>query len=191
MNYFLGFLPDEKANYKIRKIVGEVGRVFKDFDIPVRWVKPETYHITLLTLGDRLGFFSKIFLKRKVKRIPFKPFDISLGKVKLGISRKYRELIYIDINDGGEELRELLLLARKYIKSSDSTTFVPHITIGRVSKDLSEEEYRNLVKDIHNISKTLDIENISFRVSEMYLIRSKEGDYSLLMKFDAKSNMLS
>lgn len=191
MNYFLGFFPDEKANYKIRKIVGEVGRIFKDFDIPVRWVKPETYHITLLSLGDRFNFFSKFLLSRKVKRIPFKPFDISLGKVKLGISRKYRELVYIDINDGGEELRELLLAARRYIKGNDSTTFVPHLTIGRVSKDLSEEEYRNLVKDIHNISKTLDIGSISFSVSEMYLIMSKEGDYSLLMKFDAKSNILS
>ena len=36
MNFFLGFFPDEKSNYKIRKVVGEVGRIFDDFSIPVR-----------------------------------------------------------------------------------------------------------------------------------------------------------
>ncbi len=191
MNFFLGFFPDEKANYKIRKVVGEVGRIFNDFDIPVRWVKPETYHISIYMIGEGLNPISKIFLKRKLQKISFKPFNISLGKVKLGISRKYRELVYIDIVDGGEELREILHQLRAILKGIDNSTFVPHLSIGRVSKDLSEEEYRNLVKDIHNISKDLDIEDISFEVKEMYLVKSEEGNYSLLMKFDAKSNMLS
>ncbi len=158
MNYFLGFFPDEKTNYKIRKVVGEVGRIFKDFDIPVRWVKPETFHINLYSVGERYSFFHRLFLKHKFKKILFKPFDISFGKVRLGISRKYRELVYIDVNEGGEQLRELLHQVRGNLKGNDSSTFVPHLAIGRVSKDLSEEEYRNLVKDIQNISKTLNIE---------------------------------
>ncbi len=191
MNYFLGFFPDEKTNYKIRKVVGEVGRIFKDFDIPVRWVKPETFHITLYTLGERHSIFNRFLLKHRFKKISFKPFDISFGKVKLGISRKYRELIYIDVNEGGEQLRELLHQVRGNLKGNDSSTFVPHLAIGRVSKDLSEEEYRNLIKDIHNISKTLNIEEISFTVSEIFLIKNSKGDYSILMKFDAKSNILS
>ena len=191
MNYFLGFFPDEKTNYKIRKVVGEVGRIFKDFDIPVRWVKPETFHITLYNLGERHSIFHTLFVKHRFKKISFKPFDISLGKVKLGISRKYRELIYIDINEGGEQLRELLHQVRSTLRGSDSSTFVPHLTIGRVSKDLSEEEYRNLIKDIQNISKTLNIEEITFTVSEIFLIRNSNGNYSTLIKFDAKSNILS
>jgi len=190
MNYFLGFFPDQKANYKIRKVVGEVGRIFRDFDIPVRWVKPETFHLSLYILGDRFNIFQRFLLSRKLKRISFQPFTISLGKVKLGISRKYKELVYLDINKGGEDLRELLHIIRKEIPGKDSSTFVPHLTIGRVSKDLSEEEYRNLLKDIHNISKSLNIEEISFTVNEMYLVKSTEGNYSLHMKFDAKSNML-
>lgn len=191
MNFFLGFFPDEKANYKIRKVVGEVGRIFKDFDIPVRWVKPETYHILIYMIGEGLNPIRKFFLTKKIQKISFKPFTISLGKVRLGISRKYRELVYLDIVDGGEELREILHQLRSILKGIDNSTFVPHLSIGRVSKDLSEEEYRNLVKDIQNISKDLDIEDISFEVKEMYLVKSEEGNYSLLMKFDAKSNMLS
>lgn len=186
MNYFLGFFPDESANYKIRKVVGEVGRIFKDFDIPVRWVKPETFHISLYYIGDTLSIFQRLFISRKIKRVPFIPFDISLGKVRLGISRKYKELVYIDVKDGGEQLRDLLHEVRKIVKGKDVSMFVPHLTIGRVSKDLSEEEYRNLIKDIQNISKSLKVEDISFRVTAMYLVKSKEGVYFPLIKFEAK-----
>jgi 2'-5' RNA ligase len=190
MNHFLGFFPDEKSNYKIRTVVGEVGRIFKDFDIPVRWVKPESFHITLYFLGEDFSFLDRLMLKQKFKKISFKPFDISLGKVKLGISKKYKELVYIDVNEGGEELRAMLLDLRKNLKGKDRFLFVPHLTIGRVSKDLSMEEYRNLVKDIHNVTKGLKVKDIKFRVDSLYLVKSDEGNYSLLMKFDAKSNML-
>ena len=63
--------------------------------------------------------------------------------------------------------------------------FVPHLTIGRVSKDLSQEEYRNIAKDVTRVSKSLKVKDISFNISEMYLIQSKNGTYSLEMKFDA------
>jgi 2'-5' RNA ligase len=185
MSYFLGFFPDEKANYKIRKVVGEVGRVFKDFDIPVRWVKPEGFHISLYMLGSRVSFLKRFFLKRKISKIQFKPFDVSFNKVKLGISRKYRELIFLDIDKGGEEIRNLFWEISKSIESDDSSSFIPHLTIGRVSKELSEEEYRNLVKDIQNISKSLQITEITFTVQEIYLIKSKEGIYSPVIKFKA------
>lgn len=186
MNYFLAFFPDENANYKIKNVVREVEKIFKDFDIPVRWVSPDTYHVSLYYLGDSVNFIQRFFLKRKLKKIDILPFTIQLGKVRLGISRKYKELVYIDLKDGGEEIRRLYHSIEKSIKNSDSSTFVPHLTIGRVSKDLSEEEYRNLIKDIHNISKSLSVEDISFRVTEMYLVKSKDGIYTPLIKFEAK-----
>lgn len=186
MNYFLGFFPDEGTNYKIRKVVGEVGRIFKDFDIPVRWVNPETFHISLYYLGESMNIFQRFFLKRKIEKISIRPFTVRLGKVKLGISRKYKELIYIDLEEGGEEIRELYHQIGQIIKNKDFTTFVPHLTIGRVSKDLSEEEYRNLLRDIYNISKNLDVENISFVVNSFYIVKSKDGNYLPLIKFEAR-----
>jgi 2'-5' RNA ligase len=134
MNYFLGFFPNEDANYKIRKIVGEVSRIFKDFDIPVRWVNPEGFHISLYYIGNSLNIFQQLLLQRKVRKIPIKPFSIRLGKVKLGISRKYRELVYIDLEEGGEEMRELYHQIGMGIKNKDYATFVPHLTIGKLVK---------------------------------------------------------
>lgn len=185
MSYFLGFIPDKESNYKIRKVIGDVGMIFSDLGIPVRWVKPSSYHITLFTFGERLSLFQRLVLKKRVSKLQFKEFEISLSSVKVGISRKYKELIYLDVNDGGEELRELLLRVRKQFGAKDVSIFVPHLTIGRVSKDLSKEEYRNIVRDIGNISKNLNIKDIKFKVKELYLIQSKEGVYSFKMKFEA------
>ncbi len=191
MSYFLGFFPDEKANYKIRKVVGEIGRVFKDFSIPVRWVSPETFHITLYYLGDSMFPLRKILLRRSLSKLNFKPFTVTFDRVKLGISKHHRGLVYLDLKEGGEPLRTMLLELRKVVRVKDMSSFVPHLTIGRVNKDLSDEEYRNLVKDISNVSKTLDISDISFEVRDMYLIKSDQGGYSVAMKVEAKSTMLS
>lgn len=185
MSYFLGFLPDKESNYKIRKTLGEVSIIFDGFEIPVRWVKPHTYHITLYYLGERYPFYKQYLLKKKLTKIHFESINISLNSVKVGISRNYKELIYIDLKDGGEQLRELLLEVRKAIGGKDSTMFVPHLTIGRISKDLSKEEYRNISLDVLRLSKELKLEDIHFTVNCMYLIESKNGVYSFKTKFDA------
>lgn len=191
MNYFLGFFVDEKSNYKVRKVVGEVGRVFDDFGIPVRWVKPETYHITLFYLGENLNPIRRFLLSRRLKKVSFKPFGIRLNTVKLGISRNYKELVYLDLLEGGDILRNLYLDIHKIVGTNDSSKFVPHLTIGRVSKDLTEEEQRNISKDLSNICDSLNIEDIYFNVYELCLVKSDEGSYSILMKLSASSNILS
>jgi 2'-5' RNA ligase len=185
MSFFLGFIPDRESNYKIRKVVGTIGMIFNDFGIPVRWVKPSSYHITLYYLGERYSLIKRFLLKKKISKISFKPIHVSFGTVKVGISRKYKELVYLEVVEGGEELRKLLLEVRRYLGGNDVSMFVPHLTIGRVSKDLSQEEYRNIAKDVTRVSKSLKVKDISFNISEMYLIQSKNGTYSLEMKFDA------
>lgn len=190
MNYFLGFFTDEKSNYKIRKVVGEVGRVFDDFGIPVRWVKPETYHITLFYLGENLNPIKRFLLSRRLKKFVFKPFSVKLNTVRLGISRNYKELVYLDLLEGGDTLRNLYLDIHKIVGTNDSSKFVPHLTIGRVSKDLTEEEQRNISKDLSNICESLNIEDISFNIYELCLVKSEDGNYSILIKLSASSNIL-
>ncbi len=185
MSYFLGFVPSQESNYKIRRVLGEVSIIFDDFGIPVRWVKPNTFHITLYYLGERFCFLNKILLKRNISKIHFKKIDISFGTVKVGISRGYKELVYLDIQEGGEQLRELILDVRKYIGDKDTSMFVPHLTIGRISKDLSKEEHRNVANDVARLSKKLKLNDIQFTIDSIYLIKNTEGIYSLEMKFDA------
>ncbi len=191
MSYFLGFLSDKESNSKIRRVLGEVRIVFEDFDIPVRWVKPNTYHITLYYLGENYSFINRALLKKKILKVPFPKIDVSFNSVKVGISRNYKELVYLDLLEGGDQLRELLLTVRRALGGQDSSMFVPHLTIGRISKDLSKEEYRNISIDIARLSKKLKLEDIKFTLDSIYLIESKNGDYTFKMKFDALDNTSS
>ncbi len=120
-----------------------------------------------------------------MKKVHIPKINVSFATVKVGISRNYKELVYLELKDGGEEMRELLLQLRKNLGGKDISMFVPHLTIGRISKDLSQEEYRNVAKDISRVSKKLKLEDIEFTVDTIYLIESKDGDYSFKMKFEA------
>ena len=186
MSYFLGFVPDKESVNKIQNVVKEADSLFSDFGIPVRWVKPDTYHITLYYLGENLSFFNQMLLKKKLSKISFKEFRISFKNIKVGISRSYKELVYLDLSEGGEELRELLSQVRKEIGEKDTSLFIPHLTLGRVSEDLSKEEYRNVSADIAKLSKKLNLEDIEFTVDTLYLIQNKNGVYSFKMKFEAR-----
>ena len=181
MNFFLGVIPDDSANHKVRKVVGEIGRVFDGQQIPVRWVNPDTFHVTLLFVGKDISPLRLFLVKRKIKKISFKHFKISFKAVKLGISRRYKELVYLSINNGEEEMR--LITEQLDLKGDirGANSFTPHLTLGRVSKELTEEEYKNLSKDLDMMSKSIDIENISFEVNEIFLIKSKDNGYDIVM----------
>ncbi len=185
MNFFLGVIPDDSANHKIRKVVGEIGRVFDGQQIPVRWVNPDTFHVTLLFVGEYKFPIRNFLLKNKIKKIFFRKFKISFKSVRLGISKRYKELVYLSINDGEEEMRRITeqLDSKGDIRGANS--FTPHLTLGRVSKELTEEEFKNLSKDLEMMSKGLGIENIAFEVSEIFLIKSTESGYDIVMNCSA------
>lgn len=183
MNFFLGFIPDEKARYKIGKVIGSIGPIFDGLQIPVRWSKPESYHTTILQIGSKLPWHKKMLMKYKLRKLTFKQFKIRFNTVSLGISRKYKELIYLDIKEGGEEMRDLLLLLRQTLGISDIGNFVPHLTLGRVSKDLTRQEHGNLSRDLFIVAKGLNIDAISFEVGNLELVRSAEGVYQVLISF--------
>jgi len=185
MNLFIGILPDESANHKIRKVVGEIGRIFDGQQVPVRWVKPETFHVTVFHVGKDISLVKRLLLKNKVKKISFQTFEISFKSVRLGISRKYKELVFLVVDNGDENMRKITEQIDMDGKIRGANTFVPHLTLGRVSKELSDEEYRNLSRDLENVSKDLNIEEISFAVKEVYLIKSDQGNYDILMNCSA------
>jgi 2'-5' RNA ligase len=189
MSFFIGLFPDEDTVNDIRKVVGEVGKVFDGFNIPVRWTKPEKYHMTLIHLGNSLPFYKRLFFKYKLKTFSLKRFKIKFNTVKLGISRKYKELIYLDVLEGGEEMRELFLELRNTLHLQDDSNFLPHLTLGRVSKELTDQEYSNICRDLGVVTKKLDIDKIQFFVNELRLVKSDKKGYQVLMSFSDPSNI--
>jgi 2'-5' RNA ligase len=145
--------------------------------------------MTLIHLGDSLPFYKRLFLKYKLKTFTLKRFKIKFNTVKLGISRKYKELIYLDILEGGEEMREFFLELRNTLHLQDDSNFLPHLTLGRVSKELTDQEYSNICRDLSIVTKKLDIDEIQFFVNELKLVKSTEEGYQVLMSFSDSSNI--
>ena len=191
MNFFLGFFPDEKSKFKISKVISEIQNIFEGQQIPVRWSKPATYHMTILHIGNKLPFFKKLLIQKKLQNFKFKPFKIQFNAIKLGISRKYKELIYLDTKEGGEEMRDLLYAFRKTLGISDIGNFIPHLTLGRVSKDLTKQEHTNLCRDLAVVSKKLYIDEIEFEIKEVSLVKGENGGYEVLMKLRDLSKISS
>lgn len=182
MDFFLGFCPDTENVPKIKKVVSEVSHVFNDLGVPVRWLDSNNYCFHLLSLGKTLPFFRYYWIKYRLKTFVFKPFKVKMGTVKLGLNRKYKELIYLDLKEGGEEMRSLLQNLRKLLGVKDDGNFIPHLVLGRVSKDLSPQEYLNISKDIYRVAKHIDIDKIEFYISSLSIIKHSSAGFVILLE---------
>ena len=191
MNYFLGFFPSDEARNCIKKAVREVGKCFDGFEIPVRWLEPEMYQMTLLNLGNSMPFYKLIYYKYKLKPFYLRRFKVRFNTVKLGISRKYKELIYLDLLEGGDEMRKTFMELRKIFNLKSENNFVPHLTLGRVSKDLTNQEYSNVCRDLTRVSESIDVKEIEFYVSNLELVQNDDHSYKVLMNLNEIANTKS
>lgn len=189
MSFFLGIFPTKEASDKIQIVIDKMVPVFEGFGIPVRWSKVENFHISLIYFGEKLPFYKKLYFKYRLNNFLLRKFKIKFNTVKLGISRRYKELIYLDLLEGGDEMRKLFLELEQVLRTRNEGNFTPHLTLGRVSKDLSNQEYSNICRDLQTVSKSLAVEDIEFVVNEIKLIKSVEGNYEVLMSFTDSSSI--
>lgn len=191
MNFFLGFFPDDCTKREIQKVTDRLDEIFRGFDIPVRWSVPENYHMSVMDLGNSMPFYKLLYYKYKLKNFKVQAFKVKFGKVKLGISRKYKELIYLDLEDGGEEMRKIFQNLREILKISEESNFVPHLTLGRVSKDLTNQEYSNVSRDLTRVGNDIGVKKILFELSDLCLVGNKDSGYKVLMNLrEASSNSI-
>jgi 2'-5' RNA ligase len=187
MNHFLGFFADDQTRKQVVKKVGKVSTIFSGMHIQVRWIKPSNYHIKLQNLQGPVGPIKQIYIKKKIQDILKEPIQLSLGGIKLGSNRNLRGLLYLEIDDGGERLRELRYEMLNTLKIKDNVQFVPHIALGRINKDLSRQEISNILKDVENISKNESSSKHKFYLKEIELVKIQEGNYTVLKKFKTES----
>lgn len=184
MEYFLGFCPDQEANHKIKKSIVEISKVFDGLDIPVRWIDPNSCFVEILPLGVDISFLRLLLIKYRLKNYYSQSFKVILNTVRLGISRKYKELIYFDVKEGGDSMRDMVLNLRKLLSLKDQGNFIPHIVLGRVNKDLSDQEYTNISKDLYHVGKNLNINDIQFYCTGLKLIRKSQEGFEILLELN-------
>ena len=170
-NYFLGIFPDIEVSKKIAKSAIEIRKIFASQGINVKWVEPEKYHLSLLFIGHEISFFRKLLIKNRVSKYSFDPINIEISGYKAGISNRYRELIFLTIGQGADQLRELVTDLSNKTGVKRDQVFIPHITLGRVGKDLTDQEYSNILTEVKEITIPDPIiwqaQTINFVVSDL------------------------
>lgn len=187
MNHFLGFFIDDQTKRSVVATVGEISNIFSDMNIEVRWIKPSNYHIKVQNLKGNIGPIKKLYISKKLEGQLSLPIETSIGNVRLGNSRNMKGLVYLELDNGGNKLRKLRYRMLNTLRIKDNVQFVPHIAIGRINKDISRQEYSNILRDIDNVSDGLKDKRVTFNIDEIALVRVEGDDYEILKKFVVSS----
>ena len=69
-------------------------------------------------------------------------------------------------------MRKMYLDIRKFLGKKDQGNFIPHLVLGRISKDLCAQEYTNISRDLSRVAKGLNIQDIHFFVNALKIIKT-------------------
>ena len=102
--------------------------------LPVKWVKEQNLHITLVFLGfTDDSAVEEICAKAKEASAGMEIFDVAFDRIEIGPTSEKQQLIWLT----GEPNENLLRLVEKLEKElgifvSEKKSFRPHITLGRI-----------------------------------------------------------
>jgi len=141
--------------------------------VPVRWVPVKNIHLTLKFLGnireENLGAL-KDSLNAEASR--HNSFEFGLGLLGAFPNINQPRVIWVGVT-AAKELKELARGIENQAKSlgypAEERPFSPHLTLGRVGRQVSNQEIRRIADAV----QTLKIEAAgTTRVSEIHLYRS-------------------
>ncbi|MCK4635551.1 MAG: RNA 2',3'-cyclic phosphodiesterase [Candidatus Moranbacteria bacterium] len=181
---FLGIDIDSHLKKMLDQIVKK-----NDENLPIKWYRKESYHITLIFLGwvdeDLVIELSEKFRQACAE---FSSFDIQFEKIKLAYKNNTQEnnpcdakMIWLE-GKASEELKELQKMLEESldIHYIDKKSFRPHVTLGRMrAKQWAKlEKFPNLEKDFE---VSMDVMSIT-----LFESGSKEGspDYTPIDVFE-------
>ncbi len=108
----------------------------------INWVRPQQMHLTLKFLGD-VSDTETPDICRVVDEVAasFEPFEITCRRVGAFPNLRDARTLWIGIEDGAEELQRLQAEIENALKAKlgygkEQRGFHPHLTIGRVKREL-------------------------------------------------------
>jgi RNA 2',3'-cyclic 3'-phosphodiesterase len=149
MGVFRAFIPIELPD-RIRILLGQVIDQLES-QVPegsVRWVPPENVHLTLKFLGDvSESNYEVLTTLLETQSQHYQPFNISVGGLGSYPNEKRPRVIWI-----GVEAKSELYSLQKSIDAetvrlgyaSEARDYTPHLTVGRVSRNLPSQEIRTI-----------------------------------------------
>ncbi len=150
--------------------ISEIYKAIEMSGADVKLVEPENLHITLVFIGE-VPDFKLNSVKEAVSSVTFKPFKVKLKGMGAFPSMTKPRVVWIGIEEGFTELRNIRDTLMKELKSrgirpEDEKEFVPHLTLGRVKGP------RNLFNLINIINENSNVEIGEINVDSIKLFKS-------------------
>lgn len=144
MRLFIGLNLPKKQKARIFRAV----RPLRDEELPVRWVEPDNFHVTLKFLGqvrkDRVPVIQEAL--RSVAS-DSRPFSTRIGGFGAFPSVRHPQVIWVGV-DATPELRclkqDLEWTLGEVGFEVETRAFHPHVTLGRARKDGGVGAFRDL-----------------------------------------------
>ena len=155
----------------VRSSVHRAAAPLRDADLPVRWVDPESYHLTLKFLGevhpDRVADVEQV-VRRVADATP--PFEVSLRRFGAFPTIRKPRVVWLGIT-ASAELRCLKQDLEWGLAdagfAAETRAFHPHLTLGRAGPKGGAGHFRGL----DDIVAELEYEN-SARIRTLDVMRS-------------------
>jgi len=156
----------------LRAKLDEVQRDLKRTDADVRWVRPESIHLTLKFLGSVTGEeLEKLAGVVAPIVSSWVPFEVHLHGLGCFPSTRNPRIVWVGIEQGSVEALSLQKAVENQAADvgfpPETRSFKPHLTLGRVRSSRGKGSLAQTVED-HR-----DVEIGSFRVNEVYLFKSE------------------
>lgn len=154
--------------------ISELKRVISELNISganIKWIKPDTLHLTLKFLGDIPEEMVPV-ISRKLKQLAEEtdPFDLSIKGIGVFPEWRNARVIWVGIEKGAEELSALASRVEEAMASAgfprDKRKFLPHITVGRM------RSAKNMDK-LQETARALEVEEISTPIAALTFFRSE------------------
>ena len=157
---FIGIDFDSEIKKEIISIINQIQKEF--YNIPIKWTNPNNLHLTLKFIRE--FSISKIELlnahiSSSVKEI--KPFELSFTKPGVFPSKNNPKIVWL----GFENNKSLSYIVENLNKNlqkiglqRENKKFSPHLTIGRIKKNLSIHNME-IINDKFLCNKVINFQN--------------------------------
>ncbi len=177
MNRHLGYTLDNHTILQVVNGIDSVKTLVEDYDIEISWFSPKVIYIPLYRIEYLSDIISRYILSKKIKGVDQSSFSGRVDGIDLGLSGKYKGLIYLSLDDlSSKKIRNNYYFVDEKLKvSSNALDFIPHIPIARLSRDINELEIVNFRSHLKNIYRQSKVDSITFSTDILSYIKYLDG----------------
>ncbi|HUP27055.1 MAG TPA: RNA 2',3'-cyclic phosphodiesterase [Chloroflexia bacterium] len=160
-----------ETEHRLGAALGPAARV-------VRWVQPESVHLTLLFLGDVPVRLLKIIEKELAEASTgVAPFSLRLGGLGVFPNLRRARVLWVGLENEVNNENSLSTLQSNVVQRlgkigfPQDKPFRAHLTLGRVRGDSTQEHLAELGRAVESVD--LRPQAVSFQVHELALMKSE------------------